>query len=221
MDDDVKNLFQKFGQSTSAYREVNRDLDSEQAKQRWPLLRDIRVSEVPDHFSHDAGAQSNVSAATPENGTATPKAASPFLKHQPLVSPSSEAKVPPAPGPFAGSVSTTVGWERANEQPQPSEVPSTDHRVMSPLFRETSRNDVGGMAPSVFAAPPVSPAPYQPMNQPMTFAEQAPVVAPQDVSASTKSQSVTDVFKRLVDQKKPQVPSESPVNSFFKKIFRS
>lgn len=43
MDDDIKNLFQKFGQSASGYREINRDVDSEQARQRWPLLRDVRV----------------------------------------------------------------------------------------------------------------------------------------------------------------------------------
>ena len=92
MDDDVKNLFQKFGQSTSAYREVNRDLDSEQAKQRWPLLRDIRVSEVPAHFSHDADPQSIAPAATPEAGMATPKAASPFLKHQPPVPTASDTR---------------------------------------------------------------------------------------------------------------------------------
>jgi len=39
MNDDVKNLFQKFGQTTNSYQEINRDIDSEQAKQRWPLLR--------------------------------------------------------------------------------------------------------------------------------------------------------------------------------------
>lgn len=43
MDDDVKNLFQKFGQSTDAYREIKRDADSEQARQRWPLLRDVHL----------------------------------------------------------------------------------------------------------------------------------------------------------------------------------
>ncbi|MFZ6678242.1 cellulose biosynthesis protein BcsP [Undibacterium sp. Tian12W] len=47
MDDDVKNLFQKFGQSTDAYREINRDADSEQAKQRWPLLRDVHLHSAP------------------------------------------------------------------------------------------------------------------------------------------------------------------------------
>ncbi|MBI1772248.1 MAG: hypothetical protein HYR68_07860 [Burkholderiales bacterium] len=47
MDDDVKNLFQKFGQSTDAYREINRDADSEQARQRWPLLRDVHLHAGP------------------------------------------------------------------------------------------------------------------------------------------------------------------------------
>ncbi|MFZ6734641.1 cellulose biosynthesis protein BcsP [Undibacterium sp. Ji42W] len=47
MDDDVKNLFQKFGQTTDAYREINRDADSEQAKKRWPLLRDVHLHSGP------------------------------------------------------------------------------------------------------------------------------------------------------------------------------
>ena len=47
MDDDVKNLFQKFGQSTDAYREINRDADSELARQRWPLLRDVHLHAGP------------------------------------------------------------------------------------------------------------------------------------------------------------------------------
>lgn len=217
MDDDVKNLFQKFGQSTSAYREVNRDLDSEQAKQRWPLLRDIRVSEVPAHFSHDADPQSIAPAATPEAGMATPKAASPFLKHQPPVPTASEARVPAAPGPFAANLSTTVGWEKPEQQPYPTVAQSAENRVTSPLFTDVSRTDVSGITPGAFAAQPVSPTPQQPMN----LTESSSVVAPQGVPASTKSKSVTDVFQRLVDQKKPQAASESPVNSFFKKIFRS
>lgn len=48
MDDDVKNLFQKFGQNNQAYREINRDLESDQARERWPLLRDVQVSTQPD-----------------------------------------------------------------------------------------------------------------------------------------------------------------------------
>jgi hypothetical protein len=47
MDDDIKNLFQKFGKSGDAYKEINREEVSEQAKQRWPLLRDVHISAVP------------------------------------------------------------------------------------------------------------------------------------------------------------------------------
>ncbi len=57
MDDDVKNLFQKFGQSTDAYREINRDADSEQAKQRWPLLRDVHLHAGPAPAAASARAQ--------------------------------------------------------------------------------------------------------------------------------------------------------------------
>ena len=48
MDDDVKNLFQKFGQSAAGYQEINRQAEMEQAKQRWPLLRDVRVHALPE-----------------------------------------------------------------------------------------------------------------------------------------------------------------------------
>ncbi|MEB0137555.1 MULTISPECIES: cellulose biosynthesis protein BcsP [unclassified Undibacterium] len=48
MDDDVKNLFQKFGQSAAGYQEINRQAETEQAKQRWPLLRDVRVHALPE-----------------------------------------------------------------------------------------------------------------------------------------------------------------------------
>ncbi|MFZ6643394.1 cellulose biosynthesis protein BcsP [Undibacterium sp. TC4M20W] len=65
MDDDVKNLFQKFGQSTDAYREINRDADSEQAKQRWPLLRDV-------HLHSAAPAVAPVRARHREEDLATP-----------------------------------------------------------------------------------------------------------------------------------------------------
>ena len=47
MDDDVKNLFQKFGQTSDAYHEIKRDADSELAKQRWPLLRDVHLHAGP------------------------------------------------------------------------------------------------------------------------------------------------------------------------------
>lgn len=79
MDDDIKNLFQKFGQSASGYREINRDIDSEQARQRWPLLRDVRVhaatyaeddaDEAPE-FSLSALTQQTQDAAAYLNETA-------------------------------------------------------------------------------------------------------------------------------------------------------
>ena len=86
MDDDVKNLFQKFGHTTNSYQEINRDIDSEQAKLRWPLLRDVRVSEVPEHFSHDADEVSLEAVAHVDNvpTSATPK--KPILKINPAPS---------------------------------------------------------------------------------------------------------------------------------------
>lgn len=56
MDDDVKNLFQKFGQPTEAYREINREADSESARKRWPLLRDVHLhSENAQAHAHQDG----------------------------------------------------------------------------------------------------------------------------------------------------------------------
>ncbi|MFZ6723759.1 cellulose biosynthesis protein BcsP [Undibacterium sp. Ji49W] len=69
MDDDVKNLFQKFGQTTEAYREINRDADSEQARQRWPLLRDVHVNGAP--APKRAHAQEHVAATPAEAGQNT------------------------------------------------------------------------------------------------------------------------------------------------------
>ncbi|MBC3931802.1 cellulose biosynthesis protein BcsP [Undibacterium curvum] len=73
MDDDIKNLFQKFGQPASGYREINRDVDSEQARQRWPLLRDVRVH-AASYAEDDAdeATEFSLSALTQQNQDASP-----------------------------------------------------------------------------------------------------------------------------------------------------
>jgi hypothetical protein len=43
MDDDIKNLFHVYGRSGLAYREFNRQAESDSVVQRWPLLRDVRI----------------------------------------------------------------------------------------------------------------------------------------------------------------------------------
>ncbi|MFZ6844492.1 cellulose biosynthesis protein BcsP [Undibacterium sp. RuTC16W] len=44
MDNDIKNLFKKIDGSADSYKEIHRDDMNEQAKQRWPLLRDVHVN---------------------------------------------------------------------------------------------------------------------------------------------------------------------------------
>jgi hypothetical protein len=44
MDNDIKNLFKKIDGSADSYKEIHRDGMNEQAKQRWPLLRDVHVN---------------------------------------------------------------------------------------------------------------------------------------------------------------------------------
>lgn len=48
MDNDVKNLFQRAGKTVAGYQEINRQQENEEARQRWPLLRDIRLEMTPD-----------------------------------------------------------------------------------------------------------------------------------------------------------------------------
>lgn len=92
MDDDVKNLFQKFGQTTEAYREINRDADSEQARQRWPLLRDVHVNGAPapkrahaqEHVAATpAAASQNTGMFNPAGSKAVAKPASPKASNTP------------------------------------------------------------------------------------------------------------------------------------------
>lgn len=47
MEDDVKNLFQKIGKPVAGYQEINRTAVTEQARKRWPLLRDVNIHSLP------------------------------------------------------------------------------------------------------------------------------------------------------------------------------
>lgn len=98
MDDDVKNLFQKFGQSTEAYREINRDADSEQAKLRWPLLRDVHLHSGPAPArAHHREEEPAVSA----RHTETPFRATAVKTPAPATTASRATATKAAPSPFA------------------------------------------------------------------------------------------------------------------------
>ncbi|MBC3869216.1 cellulose biosynthesis protein BcsP [Undibacterium oligocarboniphilum] len=122
MDDDVKNLFQKFGHTGSGYQEINRETESEQARQRWPLLRDVRVYTMPDHFSHADTSQTAFHAAHPavsmESDTSVPAANTRelpvFLKRQ-----DTETEAPYADKPQAVAAAAETP-RRSETAPSPS-----------------------------------------------------------------------------------------------------
>lgn len=57
MEDDVKNLFQKIGKPVAGYQEINRTTVTEQARKRWPLLRDVNIHSLPGDYSQENEAQ--------------------------------------------------------------------------------------------------------------------------------------------------------------------
>jgi len=219
MDDDVKNLFQKFGHTTNSYQEINRDIDSEQAKLRWPLLRDVRVSEVPEHFSHDADEVSFESAAHLENAPASATPKSPFLKIRPAPTVAAlpenddvEQNTPvfdtPVPSPNAvKKVVTNRSTFAANSR-------ATEPAQTVNLFQKEQREFDKEMSTAI----PVVNKLYS--NDGLFRATSMAPVGEMRSSQPSKANSVTDVFKRLLNQDQPAPSNESPVNSFFKKIFR-
>lgn len=88
MDDDVKNLFQKFGQSNENYHEINREAVSEQAMQRWPLLRDVHI--------HAAPLPSASKDAAPVNERFPERSAARFPAPTPVMAPVAARPVPAA-----------------------------------------------------------------------------------------------------------------------------
>ncbi|MFZ6754692.1 cellulose biosynthesis protein BcsP [Undibacterium sp. Dicai25W] len=184
MNDDVKNLFQKFGQTTNSYQEINRDIDSEQAKQRWPLLRDVRVNEAPQDLSHEfeeAGvaimAPPDANAESLLSQVAMPKVNGAALNSTPPVAPSTNDFFEIKQSLFATKVVT----------------PPVENKVNS-LF---SSRPVGSASTTASTSAPANAIPF-----------------------SSKSHSVSEVFKRLLNQDQQPQKVEAPVNSFFKKIFR-
>ena len=182
MNDDVKNLFQKFGQTTNSYQEINRDIDSEQAKQRWPLLRDVRVHEAPEDFEQEVEEMIAVNTSYPTMEAGTQVAQPPALKVNGASANASSV--------FAPSVSPAYQTNQTNQTNQSlfgAKVAATqvEENKVNALFSSRS-----GVSPSA------------------------------SVASSSKSRSVSDVFKRLVNQDQPAQKAETPVNSFFKKIFR-
>ena len=212
MDDDVKNLFQKFGQTTNSYQEINRDIDSEQAKQRWPLLRDVRVSEVPENFTHGADGVT-YGAPVNEGVTATyhPPSA-PVLKVRPPV----ENVTPPINNQqvHTSLAESSIDADQFAAKTDLTKVPAFNFNPASSVFqgderqREADARPVGYSVAQSFT------------SETSADGNSKGLFSGGNSSPSTKTHSVGDVFRRLVNQKEPVHGNESPVNSFFKKIFR-
>lgn len=64
MENDIKNLFKKIDGKTDTYQEIHRDELNEQAKQRWPLLRDVRANTAFAHPLRNAPALAGVGIET-------------------------------------------------------------------------------------------------------------------------------------------------------------
>lgn len=205
MDDDVKNLFQKFGQPATAYQEISREVESEQAKKRWPLLRDVRVHTIPDHSVSESEEFSETSHVMPspkqeiipgahrkslvnrDNGVDVQNVSNNFTKKKVIVP---SALTPPAsPGMFRPEPQQKMAFSKLEGQSQ---------KEVNSLFGSPA-NTVNAMD-------------VQPEYQ------KKAVVRP---AHADKHHPVSEVFKRLAGQLEPARSVESPVNSFFKKIFKS
>lgn len=207
MDDDVKNLFQKFGQPATAYQEISREVESEQAKKRWPLLRDVRVQSIPDHSLTESEDFTETLHSIPS----LRQEAAAGVHHKPLFARDNGAAMPAvshAPAkkktvePMAATTLGSPGIFRS-ESPQKTTPPRQEdrsHNEASSLFRSPKAKDVSAM----HAQPE-----YQKNG-----------AAPRSVHTD-KHQPVSEVFRRLAHQPEPAKTAESPVNSFFKKIFKS
>jgi len=217
MDDDVKNLFQKAGQATSSYQEINRDADSEQAKQRWPLLRDVRVHTQPDSASHERvqNIASVTSSVLVKNGAAGGK---PFLKEfsgNPLFA---QQKTPEGPLNVNRNTERDPVAQTQSTLPEQSVFAHSAKRTVAntppgATMPETARLNLFGSAVSSDSLP-----------DPVASSKLAPDAISQTVrtnSAPDKAKSVSDIFNRLARKSEVEKTPESSVNSFFKKIFRS
>ena len=102
MDADIKNLFQKFGKSGDAYKEINRDEVNEQARQRWPLLRDVHINSVPAYSVKKDNAAPLSAPPEPQDGGRPVAAATPDIQPGAIASPI----FAPDPAPISGAPQT-------------------------------------------------------------------------------------------------------------------
>jgi len=243
MDDDVKNLFQRFGQSTDGYQEINRQTDSDQARQRWPLLRDVRLhpSSVPVRAEHQQDSSAPQRALAERQEVSLNQVSAPVrqsMESEPaqvfsLKEASSrqvestslfEAKVP-AQGLFSER-SATVNVPPAQARsifssaiPASIATPASPAMPIHPAHSATPAAPAAMSKQSVESVTPVHGVGFLggSGNQfnPVSRTIEA---TPPDVD--NKNHSIGSVFNRLAGKTEQAKPAESSVNSFFKKIFK-
>ncbi|MDE2430792.1 MAG: hypothetical protein KGM99_18895 [Burkholderiales bacterium] len=212
MDDDVKNLFQKFGQSTEGYQEINRDAESEQARQRWPLLRDVRVhapaGPVLVEQYEDAPKQVFPLRAEAEDHSSTRQGAGREMKS-----------------------SLFVANQQSNGAMSQAEKKISQNVVESSLFIHRAvpaahEESVVPIAPpsipvkSIFAKAQSAAVSRQALMSPAHDISEVNNSGTPTPGAFSSNHSLGDVFNRLAGKQEPVKPVESTVNSFFKKIFK-
>lgn len=139
MDDDVRNLFQKFGQSTDGYQEINRESGSEQARQRWPLLRDVRIHASPEPVQHTQAP--------------APQVFSQFQQQQAVIPVSPAHPLAPAPAPANAATSTFFAAQAAAPSVAASAPPAFQpafqfaHQAPAPLPAQAPAAPAGGRFP--------------------------------------------------------------------------
>ena len=227
MDDDVKNLFQKFGQTNPSYQEINRNIESDQARQRWPLLRDVQVQTHPDNMPTPVSEDKPL----PLFRSASASAHKPVLKDaQPVAQ---HAVNPAAQSALNGNSHPAVGEQAAYgslpEQPvaglfehvreiSSPVAPTPSSPVAAPSAAAAERSPFMVRQPDAVKTPEPSAQPSPRVASPL-FSRPEPV---QKVTvADDARKSLSAIFNRLAARPEEVKTNDTPVNSFFKKIFRS
>ena len=208
MENDIKNLFKKIDGKTDTYQEIHRDELNEQAKQRWPLLRDVRANTAFAHPLRNAPAQAGAGFETQAKPAPTvlSVATSPVLADAGIKSRTlnslpvqDERKLFAA---FASKIAVAPAQNMATPDLQASSAPEV------PVSSVPATNSVVNKGLTSVAS-----------SNPQSNFHKAHA-APSVSSNKNTETSLHALFDRLAQKSEPEKLPESPVNSFFKKIFK-
>ena len=206
MDNDVKNLFQRAGNTVAGYQEINRQQENEEAKQRWPLLRDIRLELTADQLPPDEPVDTNKLPLF--GGMAMPEInpRPDVVSHKGNVS--ALADIPVKTNEQQKSVFAGQAAERGTSGTELFFTNQT--RQTNQTNQAIARNDAEG-ADRLFSAI---------LGKPVQAAEQGHRTEVRNDSELNKEVPVSDLFRRLA-QGSAKLPAQTPAPSFFRKIFGS